>query len=552
MPQKNKVEHFPSLLAGLLFLSAGILRLLLPPENPAHIFAFIYGNLVYFGIIFCWGIYVERSILSQKIRRLMLILVGFMIFYMLVGACKHRIFLGGQFAGRFTWYLYYVPQVFATLLTFVIAFRVGKPEEYKLPKLFYLFFAAGVLMVVGYLTNDMHQLAFRFNLDFVAWDVDYDWGPLFIASTLWIYLWLIAGVGILTVKCRAVNRKKAWIPVFWLLLGSVYIIYANFLHTSGVNPFNLPETHCFIVIAMLESSIRLGLMPSNSSYGEIVSNSSAAFQIADYNNKVIYCSDNAVALSPAQMEQATQRDVLIDKNTVLKANTVSGGNIFWTKDITEINRMNERLGEIGRSLSEEGDLLKAENEIKEQRAQIAEQTRLYDSIYEFVRPQLDKISRLVEGEGDFNKNMAHICILNCYVKRRANLTLLQYKAPFFSSEELYLSLKESAEYLKLYGVVSEVYADKREQIDAYAALLCFDLWQTVIEEAISDMYAVMAEIRFDESKLIFKITVDTPQGLNCFGKIESRVKEADGILETISEDETTFITLTIRKGGERI
>ena len=552
MRQKNKVERFPSLLAGLLFLSAGILRILIPPGNSAHMLAFIYGNSVYFGIIFCWGIYVERSILSRKIRRLMLILVGFMVFYMLVCVCKHRVFLGGQFAGRFTWYLYYVPQVFATLLTFVIAFRVGKPEEYRLPKAFYLLFAAGALIVIGYLTNDMHQLAFRFNEGFISWNEDYDWGPLFIVSTLWIYLWLIAGVGVLTVKCRAVNRKKAWIPVFWLLLGSVYIVYANFLHTSDANPFNLPETHCFIVIAMLESSIRLGLMPSNSSYGEIVSNSGAAFQIADYNNKVIYCSDNAVALSPSQMEQAKHGDVLIDKNTVLKANTVSGGNIYWTKDITEINSMNERLEEIGRSLSEEGDLLKAENEIKERRAQIAEQTRLYDSIYEYVRPQLDKISCLVEGEGDFIKNMAHICILNCYVKRRANLTLLEYKNPFISSEELFLSLKESAEYLKLYGVVAEVFAEKKEQTKACAALLCFDLWQTVVEEAISDMSAVMAEIRSDESDLIFRITVDTPQRLKGFGKIESRVNEIGGRLESECEDETTFITLTMRKGGEGI
>ena len=80
------------------------------------------------------------------------------------------------------------------------------------------------MLVALYLTNDVHQLAFSFNLDFVAWDQQYDWGVLFYISTAWIYFFLIAAVVMLSVKCRAVNKKKAWMPVFWLVLGSAYIL----------------------------------------------------------------------------------------------------------------------------------------------------------------------------------------------------------------------------------------------------------------------------------------------------------------------------------------
>ena len=307
MPQNNKIKRFPAVLSGLLFLSAGILKGIVPDENALQSVAFVYSNLVFFGIIFCWGIYIERSILSARTRRLMLSVVFFMLMYILIGSAKHGVFIDDGFAGRFLWYLYYVPQIFATFLAFIIAFRVGRKEEYRLHKIFNYLFAVGVIIVIGYLTNDIHQLAFSFAPDFSDWDSQYGWGPLFYISTAWIYFFLIAGVIMLSVKCRAVNKKKAWLPIFWLALGSLYIFSDYLLGLWSTAPFNLPETHCFILIAMLESSIRIGILPSNSAYGQIVSKSSAAFQIADTDNNVIYRSDNAVILSDGQMEEAKEK-----------------------------------------------------------------------------------------------------------------------------------------------------------------------------------------------------------------------------------------------------
>ena len=103
MTQKNKIDSFPAVRAGLLFLSVGLLILFAPRTDFFETAVYIYGNLVYFGVIFCWGIYVERSILSRKIRNLMLIVVCFMVFYMIVRTAKYRIFLDTQFAGRYLW-----------------------------------------------------------------------------------------------------------------------------------------------------------------------------------------------------------------------------------------------------------------------------------------------------------------------------------------------------------------------------------------------------------------------------------------------------------------
>ena len=549
MPQKNKIKRFPAALSGLFFLSTAVLKVLIPYESALQS-VFVYSNIVFFGIIFSWGIYVQRSILSAKIRRLMLSVVFFMLMYILVGSAKHGVFLDGDFAGRFLWYLYYVPQIFATFLAFIIAFRVGKKEEYRLPKIFGILFGVATVLVVLFLTNDFHQLAFSFNLDFVAWDQDYDWKPLFYISTAWIYFFLIAGVIMLSVKSNTVSKKKAWIPVFWLLIGSLYIFSDYIFDIWDMAPYNLPETHCFIFIAMLESSIRIGILPSNSAYGEIVSKSSAAFQIADYENNIIYRSDNAVCLEPEQMDEAKEKRTYVDKNTLLLSNSISGGHVFWTEDMTAVNEMNEQLSQISQSLSEEGDLICAENELREHRASIAEQTRLYDSISETVRPQLEKISRLIIDDENFDKNMAHICILNCYVKRRSNLALLKDRKSKFSSEELYLSVKESSEYLKLHGGVSDVRADNHASLSADASLLCFDLWQSIVEVILPDECSLTANMRFKDEYFIFRITAETEKSLFCVKDFYCEAEKLGAVISEETEGSMHYITLKIRRGGE--
>ena len=550
MAQKNRIRQFPAVASLFLFLLMGVLKLLDPHSSTYQNFVFVCSNIVYFGIVFCWGIYIQRSILSLKIRRLMLTVVAFMIMYLVVGSAKHRVFLDGDFAGRFLWYMYYIPQIFAIYISFIIAFRVGKKEEYKLPKVFNLLFVFASVLVLMYLTNDIHQLAFSFNLDFVAWDQQYGWGILFYISTAWIYLFLIASVVLLSVKCRAIDKKKALIPIFWLAVGSLYIFSDYIFDLWEIAPFNLPECHCFILIAMLESSIRIGIMPSNRGYSEIVSKSSAAFQISDYENNVIYRSDNAVELSSEQMNMAKEKGILIDKNTMLLSNSIPAGYVFWTEDMTVVNKMNEKLSQISQRLSEEGDLLRAENEIREQRARVAEQTRLYDMISETVRPQLEKISGLIVADGDFDKNMAQICILNCYVKRRANLALLKYNSGIFSSEELYLSLKESSEYIKLHGGIADIHADSYDLLDADIILCCFDLWQRVVEMMLPEPCVVSAKMRFTDTDFIFRITAEAKNSSLLDDMLYGNVKELGGALDIEDENGTVFITLKVRKGGE--
>lgn len=218
-------------------------------------------------------------------------------------------------------------------------------------------------------------------------------------------------------------------------------------------------------------------------------------------------------------------------------------------DFTTVNEIIQELTEIGERLSEKSDLLRAENEIKEQMASIAEQNRLYDTIASRIRPQLKQISQLIECETDFDRNMALVCVLNCYIKRTANLSLLADCSETLDSGELFLSINESVDYLRLCGVSAVVSFQNSCLLPADAVLLGFDLWQQCVEMTLPETAAIMATISDDNVNFIMKITVD---GVNEFTFVDEYRKRAEvckGSFNFVIEDETCFLTLTVSKVG---
>lgn len=551
MDKQNKTDRFPSAAALCLFVLAGLLHMIKPTVSVVNTLFFLTSTFIYLGLIICWSVYIVKRFISERIRSMLVSMAFFLLIYILIRTIKYR-YISADSPGviRFLWYFYYVPQVFAPLISFMTACAVGKPEDEKLSKWWIPAFSAAGILALGILTNDFHQLAFRFGDNFVNSQSDYSYGFLFYAVTVWIYFFLLASIFMLWHKCRVASIKRSvWLPFIWLPIGTVFVILLAIEGITGVESiFELPEIHCFILAAMWESCIRIGLIPCNTAYIEYFSNSGLSAQIADRENHVIYRAEKAVNIAQEQMRQALKSPVLIFENTVLHSNKVSGGNIFWTEDITVVNEMNRELKEIGERLSEESDLLRAENEIKEQKARIAEQNRLYDSIAVLLKPQLDEIAKLLESDDDFQRKMSLVCVLNCYVKRRANLALLADSCKYIDARELYLSIRESAEYMKLCSVSSYVHFSGDCAALSKHVLLAFDIWECWIESGLTTLTAAMADIFAEEGAILMKFTFDGLRALPSCEKYRDRLEMMGGKSDITEEDGTVFVRVFIPRG----
>ena len=553
MLRKKTVDSFPAVTALCLFVFAGLMHTVNTSIPLINSLAFVTTTFIYMGLILSWAVFIKSRFISDRICKMLISMAAFFLIYILTRTVKYRfISVDQQTLSRLLWYSYYLPQIFAPLISFMTACTVGLPEDRRLSKKWIIAFAAAAVLGVGILTNDYHQLAFRFSEGMVDWESDYSYGFLFYAVTAWIYFFILASIIMLWYKCRVASiKRRVWLPFIWLPIGTLLVLFLAFEPIAGIySVFELPEIHCFILTAIWESCIVIGLIPCNTGYSEYFSEFSLSAQIADKQNRVVYRSKIALNITEKQMEQAKKGSVLISKNTVLHSNSVSGGNIFWTEDLTAVNEMNRELREIGERLCEESDLLRAENEIKEQKSRLEEHNRLCDNIAVLLKPQLDEIARLLENENDFEKNIRPICVLNCYVKRKANLTLLADSCKYIDSRELYLSIRESAEYIKLCSVSSFVNFNGDCAALSEHIILAFDIWQLWIEAGLGSLTAVMADIFAEEGSLFVKLNLDGGVPIKLSEKCQRSLNACGGKMNIAEEDGTLFVRLFIPRGGE--
>ena len=84
-----------------------------------------------------------------------------MLLWLILRTLKYS-FVTGLAAGRYIWYLYYLPMLFLPLLWVYIALSMGKSEDYRLSRgtgMLSIIPAALFLLVI---TNDLHQQGFAF------------------------------------------------------------------------------------------------------------------------------------------------------------------------------------------------------------------------------------------------------------------------------------------------------------------------------------------------------------------------------------------------------
>ena len=524
-----------------LFILAGVFRQIdyeIPPL-PAAV-CFMLTNLIYIGLAMAWGFSISSRILHRNVRRYLLLGCAMAVMWMFLRAVKYRFFLTDPDIMRHLWYLYYVPQILAPLFSLFAALELGRRDGDAISARWHLLFIPAALLICGVLTNDLHQMAFRAAPGAATLEADYTHGWLYFLVMAWtIALLLITGT-IIYRKCRVFeSRKYAWVPLS-VFLGGFALCALSF---ANIYTFHkMPECFCLTFAALWESCLQVGLLTTNGHYRYFFSESTVAAQIVDGQGHPVYRSKNAPALSPDQLAAAAQEAILLDANTRLQSAPIQDGRVYWVEDISRINRIREQLAEINAQLSEENELIQAENALKRQRAQIEEKNRLMDAMTGLVQPQLQQINRLLENGGA--KNLKSVCLLGAYVKRRVNLALICEKKAAVPVEELTHCIRESLTYLTQYGAVCALHQEGSGDVDSRAAQLAYDYFEDCLEAALPSLSALMVRVECGE-RFSIRLMMEDAAGLPDADKY-ARL----GQITTDNADGELCVTLSFSQGGE--
>ena len=453
---------------------------------------------IYVGILVSWAASVYDRIVSKTIRRYLITLVGLMMLWMLMRTLRHTVFLYVFPIGQWCWYAYYISMILIPQVSLMAAKCIDKPEEYRPPKSWYLMYIPSIAIIVGILTNDLHQWAFRFHLGYEAgWDI-YQHSTLYYAATAWIFACVVMMIAEVVRHCRIPGTKKMiWLPIAMLGIGVAYtVLYA--VDSDLFSFIEMTAALCFVMVAIWESCIKTGLIQSNSHYDELLKCSGLGVSVVDKDFTVHYRSDDALDLPKEQMHTATTTSVMLDGGIRVSGFKIKGGYTIYQEDISELLDILEELKELREELKDANAVSMQNYQIDKRIRALAEKNRLHDELHRQTAKQInflnDWLTKLTEIE-DADEKRALLCrivVVGAYLKRRNNLVLLGEQDGMIKEEELSLSIKDMMKNLQIAGVNCAASVQFERDIPSNVVMQLFDFYEYVAENAFDGLTYLLA------------------------------------------------------------
>ena len=112
-----------------------------------------------------------------------------------------------------------------------------------------------------------------------------------------------------------------------------------------------------------------------------------------------------------------------------------------------------------------------------------------------VQRRIERLLGQMEPDSPaFRDQLAFVCVLNAYVKRKTNLLLLSAEKDALTTRDLYLALKESAVDLTQAGLRTEVAQPEEADLPAGRVIALYDAFEAAAEQLIGGAHSLMVSM----------------------------------------------------------
>ena len=403
---------------------------------------------------------------------------------------------------RFTGYFINIAAVFIPLFGLYGAFYLGKAEDYRIDKKWYLLLIPACFLSVMALTNDLHHFLYYIvpeepqpNLYFHPY-----------IGTYLIYLWGLWMIGHQvsviyrrngTTKSDPLYRKL--IPFYEPIL--LFLFSIPYAATAYVVQFELVEYSAgliFILVLCWELYILVGLIPVNTQYEEVFRRSTVAMQILSPDGERIAISENAAELTPVILESLKQNQHFsVTEDVIMHLHQIPGGCMIWQTDLSQINHALRELQRLNAELEEEQDLLAQEIRIQSDEASVQARNDIYDSLSSEVSGQLALMEKILSKESLSTEDWNRICLIGTYIKRFCNLQLTYQEQQTIPIGDLAISLQDMAKCMKNLGIRTSLDFCPISNLEPELILLIMKTLEEILEEA--DFCLTFVAIRISDT-----------------------------------------------------
>ena len=507
------------------------------------------SDMIYTGMLLYWIESIRIRLLPSRAKRYIVSSSVMMLIYMVLRIFRYR-FVAGTMVQRYILYAYWVPQILIPVLFVMTCIEIRNISAEKRRWNTAILLIPAVLSVVLVLTNDIHELIYVPQIDiagFAGNSGTYIYGCGFYIINVFLILATIIGIIILFYELERLPNKGVWV-----LLSAVGIW---FFSDYFVRPFladlpypirlyNAPEMFIFGMLSLFEICIRYRLIPYNENYFGFYKQLKIPSEITDKSFFPVYRTVNKLSADQSDLQNALEKPVKMSNDRKLYGKTIQSGYAFWEEDESRIHRIQEKLNETNETIEQENDLIKAETEQKEKDAYLRSRHRIYHEIAAELYPTQMKIEKILEsiepGSERYSAQIAEVCVLNAYVKRKTNLLLMAEEKDTLSLSDLFLALKESADYLTLAGVHTSVVSTAEKEYPGEVIIDFYDSFEMIAEQLLGKVSSMMISWNKEELRLAAET--------DFFPDVQ-RIPMA---IRFMKSDNVLYMDIAVKKDGEQL
>ena len=485
---------------------------------------------LYLLLFTLWGFSLDRRIIQRQTLHCLRLTAALMLLWLILRTLKYSV-VTGPAAGRYIWYLYYLPMLFLPLLGVYIALSMGKSEDYRLSRgtgMLSIIPAALFLLVI---TNDLHQQVFAFKSGVPGLPVSgtYSYRPLYFICLGWMVVCMAFSLVCLFRKSRIPSGEGRRITPF--VLGCAMLLY-GILYLSGIPAVrwwfgDMNVMFCLLYAAIYESCIRCRMIPSNTGYVELFEASTLAACIADRSGRIVLRS--RAAGKDMTCPQEGQRIVRPDGMRISSA-PISGGYAVWQDNVRQLAELRTRLNANKEEMERNKKKLKDAYLVQKSLHELTEKNRIYNELEAKHSRQTAQMRQMLArceraGPAERRSLLKKVLLLGTYIKRSANLYFLSSEYQWLPQQELRLTVDEAVRALTACGTECGVIYRTTEPMRASEVVRLFDLLEIVAETTVDDLHSLFISV----SDSAMDLSVECAADLSAIASPEVTVRQEDGL-----------------------
>ena len=517
----------------------------------------ILSALLITAVILLWKGTVSHRMIRHDVRRVVIAISWLMVGWLLLRLFKYQLPQEGTLC-RMCWYGYYLFQLALPVALLYLTELLDRAEgEKHLTRPLWPPFGAYVFSVLLVMTNDLHQLVFRFTPG-GHWSSDYRYGPGFWLVTLLSLLFLASALwNLLRKGHRSPHRRGRILPL--LFCAGLLAYLAAYINRVPL-AWESDPTVCICVLSVLffETVLHSGLIPVNIRYQRLFVSAPIHLTLLDEHGRTVLSSAGARPI-PRSIWQRLCTDIrqplLRDRDTQLHAVPVRSGMAVWQEDLSQLNRLRKEIQDVQIRLEAANTLLREEGEVKKRLLAAETNRALFEQLDRDLEHRITALARLIDTlpEAEYPRGLAACIILClCHIKRRCNLFFLARQGQPLPCDELGIYLDELAELARYAGLQTLIRCGKTGALEIRSAALCYDFAFETISWTLREKAApLMGCLEEDSTSLVFRFLPGGDPGQWQFSQeLTTAVSALGGQIACKDLDDAVGLCMTIPLGGE--